>query len=106
MSVNILIVEDERDLLTVLDYNLKREGYQTRTAATGRAALEAIARDAEPAAVLTPALLMLWERRKAKKAARRASGRRSWLRRLVSRGGTPSHAGVENASVLIRAADR
>ncbi len=44
--------------------------------------------------VLTPALLMMGERRRAKKAARRAAGRRSWLRRLFSRGGAPGHAGA------------
>jgi two-component system phosphate regulon response regulator PhoB len=41
MSALILIVEDERDLLATLEYNLEREGYQTRIAATGREALEA-----------------------------------------------------------------
>ncbi|MEQ8700092.1 MAG: efflux RND transporter permease subunit, partial [Bauldia litoralis] len=44
--------------------------------------------------VLTPALLMMWERRRAKKAAKRASGRRSWLGRLFSRGPRPSPAGA------------
>ena len=32
MTPVILIVEDERDLLTTLEYNLEREGYRTRTA--------------------------------------------------------------------------
>ena len=41
MSALILIVEDERDLLATLEYNLEREGYQTRIAATGREALDA-----------------------------------------------------------------
>ncbi len=40
MSSLILIVEDERDLLSTLDYNLRREGYQTRCAETGRQAIE------------------------------------------------------------------
>lgn len=40
MSSLILIVEDERDLLSTLDYNLRREGYQTRCAATGREAID------------------------------------------------------------------
>ncbi|MEM6786155.1 MAG: response regulator transcription factor [Myxococcota bacterium] len=35
----ILIVEDERDLLDTLDYNLQREGYRTRCAATGTEAM-------------------------------------------------------------------
>jgi len=36
----ILVVDDEPDLLESLDYNLVRDGYRTRTAATGRQALE------------------------------------------------------------------
>jgi multidrug efflux pump len=44
--------------------------------------------------VLTPALLMLGERRRAKRAAKRASGKRSWLRRLFSRRGQAQPAGV------------
>ena len=39
MSALILIVEDERDLVTTLEYNLQREGYQTRSAVTGRVGL-------------------------------------------------------------------
>jgi two-component system, OmpR family, phosphate regulon response regulator PhoB len=39
MSNLILIVEDERDLLETLDYNLQREGYRTRCAATGAEAV-------------------------------------------------------------------
>ena len=39
MSSLILIVEDEHDLLNTLEYNLQREGYRTRCAATGRDAL-------------------------------------------------------------------
>jgi len=39
MSNLILIVEDERDLLDTLDYNLQREGYRTRCAATGNEAM-------------------------------------------------------------------
>ena len=40
MAPLILIVDDETDLLATLDYNLQREGYDTRTAKTGNAALE------------------------------------------------------------------
>jgi two-component system phosphate regulon response regulator PhoB len=40
VSALILIVDDERDLVTTLDYNLRREGYETRTAMTGRQALD------------------------------------------------------------------
>ncbi len=40
MSSLILIVEDERDLLMTLDYNIERDGFRTRTASTGAEALE------------------------------------------------------------------
>jgi two-component system phosphate regulon response regulator PhoB len=40
MSSLILIVEDEHDLLSTLEYNLEREGYQTRCASTGSQGLE------------------------------------------------------------------
>ena len=36
----ILIIEDEEDLLTTLEYNLKREGYQTYAFLTGEEGLE------------------------------------------------------------------
>lgn len=36
----ILIVDDEKDVLEFLSYNLKKEGYQTFTASTGKQALE------------------------------------------------------------------
>ena len=39
MTSTVLIVEDEHDLLTTLDYNLQREGYQTRCAPTGAEAI-------------------------------------------------------------------
>ncbi len=39
----VLVVDDERDLLDLLSFNLKRAGYQVRTAATGREAMAAIA---------------------------------------------------------------
>ena len=41
MSHLILIVEDEQDLLSTLDYNLTREGYRTRTADNGHEAIRA-----------------------------------------------------------------
>ncbi len=40
MSALILIVEDEPDLVQTLQYNLRKEGWATRSAATGRQALE------------------------------------------------------------------
>ncbi len=39
MSGLILIVEDETDLIQTLEYNLEREGYQTRSAQLGEEAL-------------------------------------------------------------------
>jgi two-component system phosphate regulon response regulator PhoB len=57
MSALILIVEDERDLLTTLEYNLEREGYQTRVAATGREAIEAARVQPPPDLVLLDLML-------------------------------------------------
>ncbi len=42
MSGLILVVDDEKDLVTTLEYNLQREGYETRTATSGREALAAL----------------------------------------------------------------
>ncbi len=53
----ILIVEDERDLLANLEYNLQHEGYQTRTALSGAAALEQMAEDPVPDLVLLDLML-------------------------------------------------
>ncbi|MCA9537714.1 MAG: response regulator transcription factor [Myxococcales bacterium] len=57
MSGLILIVEDEHDLLNALEYNLEREGYRTRVASTGRAALEAASFDPPPDLVLLDLML-------------------------------------------------
>ncbi|HET6346942.1 MAG TPA: response regulator transcription factor, partial [Myxococcota bacterium] len=43
MSGSILIVDDEQDLVSTLEYNLKREGFRTRSAFTGRDALRLLA---------------------------------------------------------------
>ncbi len=51
-DASILLVEDERDLLELLKYNLEREGYQTRTAETGEEGLKAARGD-------TPDLILL-----------------------------------------------
>lgn len=40
MKEKILIVEDEKDIARMLDYNLKKEGYKTLIARDGEAALE------------------------------------------------------------------
>ena len=39
MKQTILLVDDERDILELLKYNLEKEGYQVRTAPDGRQAL-------------------------------------------------------------------
>ncbi|PRP97508.1 Transcriptional regulatory protein YycF [Enhygromyxa salina] len=57
MSTTILIVEDEQDLLDTLEFNLQREGYGTRRAASGRAGLEAAALDPAPDLVLLDLML-------------------------------------------------
>ena len=57
MSHLILIVEDEHDLLTTLEYSLQREGYRTRTASTGIDALNAAALEPMPALVLLDLML-------------------------------------------------
>jgi two-component system phosphate regulon response regulator PhoB len=57
MSGLILVVEDEQDLATTLDYNLRREGYQTRVAATGGEALELAAAEPVPDLVILDLML-------------------------------------------------
>lgn len=52
----ILVVEDEADILELLRYNLNREGYRVREAATGEAALDSI-RKAAPDLVLLDLML-------------------------------------------------
>ncbi len=57
MSQLVLIVEDERDLLATLEYNLKREGYRTRCAASGRDAIAAALGPDTPDVVLLDLML-------------------------------------------------
>jgi len=57
MSQTVLIVEDERDLLEVLEYNLQREGFATRTALTGADALREAEREPRPDLVLLDVML-------------------------------------------------
>jgi two-component system phosphate regulon response regulator PhoB len=42
MSANIIIVEDEKPLITLLKYNLEKEGYKVKNAETGQEALQLI----------------------------------------------------------------
>lgn len=57
MAKRILIVEDEHDLVSTLEYNLEREGYQTRAALTGEAAREELEREPRPDLVLLDLML-------------------------------------------------
>src|ERR1700754_402830 len=53
----VVIVEDEADIASALEYNFEREGFQTRKAATGRAALEILGRDPLPDLVVLDLML-------------------------------------------------
>jgi two-component system phosphate regulon response regulator PhoB len=57
MPTTILIVEDELDLLDTLEFNLQREGYVTRRAASGRSGLDAAALEPPPDLVLLDLML-------------------------------------------------
>jgi two-component system, OmpR family, phosphate regulon response regulator PhoB len=53
----VLIVDDEADLLSTLEYNLEREGFATRTAGTGAAALHAAQQEPHPDLILLDLML-------------------------------------------------
>ncbi|MCA9673884.1 MAG: response regulator transcription factor [Kofleriaceae bacterium] len=53
----ILIVEDETDLAATLEYNLQREGYLTRLAATGQGGVDAANQDPLPDAIVLDLML-------------------------------------------------
>jgi two-component system phosphate regulon response regulator PhoB len=57
MAQKIFVVEDERDLVEVLEYNLKREGYLVESAAQGAAALRRILANPPPDLVLLDLML-------------------------------------------------
>lgn len=57
MSGLILIIEDERDLVATLEYNLEKEGFRTRSAYTGKHGLELAAGDPAPDLVLLDLML-------------------------------------------------
>jgi two-component system phosphate regulon response regulator PhoB len=57
MSGVILVIEDEKDLVAALEYNLEREGYQTRSSLTGRGGLELADQDPVPDAVVLDLML-------------------------------------------------
>ena len=47
MEIKILVVEDDKTLLEMLEYNLDRQGYQVVKTENGRAALEVFDRERE-----------------------------------------------------------
>ena len=53
----VLIVDDEQDLVATLEYNLDREGYRTRSATSGRAALAEALRTPLPDVVILDLML-------------------------------------------------
>lgn len=57
MTKLILIVEDEIDLVRTLEYNLQQEGYETRSAVDGSAAITALGDDRRPDLVLLDLML-------------------------------------------------
>src|SRR5688572_23143174 len=57
VSGTILIVDDEQDLVSTLEYNLQREGFQTLAAYNGRSALELAGRPPSPELILLDLML-------------------------------------------------
>ena len=57
MAQTILIVEDEPDLLSTLEYNLQREGFETRAATSGEEALRLAEHEPRPDLVLLDVML-------------------------------------------------
>ena len=45
MSANIFIVEDEKPIITLLQYNLEKEGYKVNFSETGEEAIQNIKKD-------------------------------------------------------------
>ncbi|MDP2345100.1 MAG: response regulator transcription factor [Deltaproteobacteria bacterium] len=57
MAQTILIVEDEPDLLSTLEYNLQRDGFETRAATTAEQALKLAHKEPRPDLVLLDVML-------------------------------------------------
>lgn len=57
MAGLVLIVEDDADLLSTLEYNFEREGYVVRSSPTGREALELVLVEPLPEVVLLDLML-------------------------------------------------
>ena len=57
MSARVLVIEDEVDLATTLEYNLRSEGFQVQLAYTGRQGLSSAASDPIPDVVVLDLML-------------------------------------------------
>ncbi|MFW5966011.1 MAG: response regulator [Persicimonas sp.] len=57
MTETILIVDDEKDLVTTLEYNLEQEGFETRTAFDAAGALEKVEEEPIPDLVVLDLML-------------------------------------------------
>lgn len=57
MSDSILIVEDEQDLVGTLEYNLEREGFETRSTQLGEEALDLVEAEPQPDLVVLDLML-------------------------------------------------
>lgn len=57
MAAHVLIVDDEPDITGTLEFNLEREGFQTRTAHTGAEAIEQASIEPAPDIVLLDLML-------------------------------------------------
>jgi two-component system phosphate regulon response regulator PhoB len=57
MSIRILLVEDEEDLVQTLEYRLAKEGFQVESSLTGRGGIEACKRETLPDLILLDLML-------------------------------------------------
>lgn len=55
-EIRILLVDDEADILEIISYNLKKEGYQVFTAENGKKAIE-VAKAAEPHLIILDVMM-------------------------------------------------
>lgn len=70
MGKRILVVDDERDILEFVSYNLSREGYEVYTAENGAAALE-VAERVRPHLILLDSMMPVMDGRQTCEAIRR-----------------------------------
>jgi two-component system alkaline phosphatase synthesis response regulator PhoP len=57
MTATIVVIDDEEDIVTILEYNLKKAGYGTRSAYSGGQGLEQVRRDPAPDLILLDLML-------------------------------------------------